>query len=361
MKRRIHRENRTEHQQTDDNRDRQRGGWRRRDPDQRGQQGRHDDQRKVPVAGLCERFALGPACGPQYLRGPALHGPIKDRPHRHKAADHKESFPLAFDAAIGEHGVEIDRDAHDKPHIARPEEEQPRGAQPVDIAVFGQDFGELGVLAPHGQARGHTDDDADQDHKQDRGHHQRRRHKPQHRQHPRTQQKASALDRVLRSGQQCDPAEQAAPRGGGQQLDRGFRAHLGQILGHARQPLHQHDKDDRGGDAPCRIKLCQRQQRDHLQRQPRIKRRGQPEARRDPARRQVGDHARDLVEHEQIGQLHRREAERVKMQQHQHPQRAIGQHKGPIGGGDSDIGGKTGRACHSLPPTISATSTRRCA
>jgi hypothetical protein len=59
--------------------------------------------------------------------------------------------------------------------------------------------------------------------------------------------------------------------------------------------------------------------RHHLQAQPRIKRPRQPEARGDPARRQVRDHARDLVEHEEIGQLHRREAQRVEMQQDQHP------------------------------------------
>ena len=180
----------------------------------------------------------------------------------------------------------------------------------------------------------------------------------------RAQQKAEPLDRVLGPRQQRHPAKEPVAFGRGQQLDRGFRRHLGQILGHAGQPLHQHDEHYRRSDGPRRVQLRQGQQRHHLQAKPNIQRRGQPEPRRDPARAEVRHNSGNLIKNKQIGQLHRRKAQRVEVQQHQHPQRTIGEHESPIGRSDRDIGRQTVRArrsAHSASPTISATSTRRCA
>ncbi len=180
------------------------------------------------------------------------------------------------------------------------------------------------------------------------------------RQQRRAEQEAEALHRVLRAGQHRHPAEQPAPARGRQQLDRGLRGHLGQVLGHARNALHAHHEGDRGRHRPARIELRQRQERGNLQRQPGIECRCQPEARRDPARAEIGGHARQLVEQEEIGELHRAEAQRVEMQQHQHPQRAVGEHEGPIGRRHRDIGREPlGPRRHSAAPTISATSTSR--
>ena len=110
------------------------------------------------------------------------------------------------------------------------------------------------------------------------------------------------------------------------------------------------------------IELRQRDQRHHLKPEARVERRGQPEARRDPACGEVRYHPRDFVEHEEIGKLHRREAERVEVQQHQHPERAIRQHERPVGRRDGDVGRQAlGTLVHSDAPTINATSTIRCA
>ena len=84
------------------------------------------------------------------------------------------------------------------------------------------------------------------------------------------EQEADALDRVLRAGEQRHPAEQrAACWSGASSLDRALRAHLGEVLGDARDALHRHDEGDRDGDRPGRIELRQRDERADLQRQAR--------------------------------------------------------------------------------------------
>ncbi len=179
------------------------------------------------------------------------------------------------------------------------------------------------------------------------------------------EQESDPLHRVLRAGEQGDPAEESARLRRGEQLHRRFRRHLGEVLGDPARALDDHHVGDRDRDRPAGIEPGQRDEGRDLQAEPGIERRGQPEPRRDPAGGQVGDHAGDLVEHEEIGELHRREAQRVEVQQDQHPERAVGEHEGPVGRGDGDVGGEplgsVGGCCHSDAPTISATSTSRCA
>ena len=59
--------------------------------------------------------------------------------------------------------------------------------------------------------------------------------------------------------------------------------------------------------------------------------------RRQPATDQVRQHARRLVEQEQEGERERRIAQAVKVQQHQHAQRAVGEREAPVGGGDDGV------------------------
>ena len=54
---------------------------------------------------------------------------------------------------------------------------------------------------------------------------------------------------------------------------------------------------------------------------------------REPATDEVGDHARALVQHEQGGELHGREAQSVEVQQDERAQRAVGKGEHPVGGG----------------------------
>ena len=98
--------------------------------------------------------------------------------------------------------------------------------------------------------------------------------------------------------------------------------------------------DEMAVQATIETMLRERQERDHLQAEPRVERRGQAKACSDPAGAEVRHHARDLVKNEEIGQLHRTKAQGVEVQQHQHTQGPVGQHKAPIGRRNSDIGCK---------------------
>ena len=57
----------------------------------------------------------------QDARGHGLNSAIKDDPDRHEGANHEKGRASAFIAAIGKNGVEINGDAHHKPHIPRAE------------------------------------------------------------------------------------------------------------------------------------------------------------------------------------------------------------------------------------------------
>ena len=52
----------------------------------------------------------------------------------------------------------------------------------------------------------------------------------------------------------------------------------------------------------------------------------------EPAADEVRDDAEELVEEEEERELDRRVAELVEVQQHQHPQRAVGERERPVGG-----------------------------
>ncbi|MCY1246813.1 hypothetical protein D9M72_600860 [compost metagenome] len=71
-----------------------------------------------------------------------------------------------------------------------------------------------------------------------------------------------------------------------------------------------------------------------------------------PATDQVGDHAEDLVEQEQRGDLQRAVAEAVEVQHHQHAQGAVGEGEGPVVAGDqqvlADFGRQTGEGVHGV-------------
>jgi hypothetical protein len=83
------------------------------------------------------------------------------------------------------------------------------------------------------------------------------------------------------------------------------------------------------------------------------------EARRDPPAEQVGDDAEQLVEQEQERELDRRVAEAVEVQQHQHPQRAVGQRERPVGGGHDDVVAHRAHGQRTAP-TLRASSAMRC-
>ena len=139
--------------------------------------------------------------------------------------------------AVRQDRLEIDRDPHDEPQIPRAEQEQARQAQAVHPRVL-RPPAAPGLIRRHpaGQPRRKEQDDRQQDQRQHPGHAPDRRLKPRQRQQRRAQEEAQALDRVLRARQQRHPAEQPALPLRRQELDRGFRGHLGQVLGHARHP-----------------------------------------------------------------------------------------------------------------------------
>ena len=86
------------------------------------------------------------------------------------------------------------------------------------------------------------------------------------------------------------------------------------------------------------------------------------EARRQPAAADVGEDARGLIQQEQEGQHERRVAEAIEVQQHQHPDRAVGDGEQEIGAGDDRVVADAGVGAdirHLAAMTMLARSTMR--
>ena len=149
-------------------------------------------------------------------------------------------------------------------------------------------------------------------------------------------EEADALERVLAAGEERDPAKQRAPLVRHEHLERALGAHLGQILatpGRAWTPIAQ-GTESAGGQSG---RISAQAERQHLQREPPGEGQLHPEARRGIPAEQVGEDAEELVEQEERRELERRVAQRVKVQQHQHAQRAVSEREGPVGGGDDGV------------------------
>ena len=96
-------------------------------------------------------------------------------------------------------------------------------------------------------------------------------------------------------------------------------AHLGEILRHPRERLRTHHVGHRHPLDPARLVQGEDHQRDDLQAQPGEQGLVETAASPDPTTEQVGHDPHELIEQEQEGERHRRVAEVVEVQEHQHP------------------------------------------
>ena len=149
------------------------------------------------------------------------------------------------------------------------------------------------------------------------------------------QEESESLHGVLAAGEPRDPLEQLpftlALGRRLRDLDRGFAGRLGQILGHAANPLRDHHPRNGHGGTPGRIHEGQHQEAGDLSDQADRQHAGNAKARREPSTDQVRQDAGGLIQQEQEREYKRGEAEFVEVHQHQHAQRAVGQREPPIG------------------------------
>ena len=208
----------------------------------------------------------GPVRSPQQPRREGLDRSVGDDPRRHKAAHEEERLPRALRRAVRQNRAEIDRDADDEPGVARAEQEHPRQRQPVHARFGREHMGELRRLRAFRQPCGHEQHDRKQDRGEDYRHQDHAGLEPDETEQGGAEEEAEALHRVLGPGEHRDPAEQRAIALGRKQLHRRFRRHLGQVLGHAGQPLHRHHEGHRQCHRPARVQPRQSEERDNLQR-----------------------------------------------------------------------------------------------
>ena len=178
---------------------------------------------------------------------------------------------------------------------------------------------ELSVHQPHRQRQGE---------RCDRREDQRRGTKARDAQQQPPEKESDSLEGVLRAGQHRDPAiERRLVILRSNQLDRALGAHLRQILRDTGERLRDHhvrnDEQRHRGQA-------EHQQREDLDRQAHRQRDPEAEASSKPAPEQVGNDAGHLIEDEQRGDLQRRVAELVEVEQHQRARRPIDERLGPV-------------------------------
>ncbi|MNC36850.1 hypothetical protein D3C75_853930 [compost metagenome] len=118
-----------------------------------------------------------------------------------------------------------------------------------------------------------------------------------------------------------------------QELDGALGTHLVEVLGDAGQRLGCHHPRHR--QPGCRHR--EHQQGQHLHAQADVHGAIEPQASAEVAAHQVGDHAENFVEQEQRGDLQRRVAQRMEVQNHQHAQRAVGEGEGPVVAGNQQV------------------------
>lgn len=126
MDRGVDREDEAEQQEASDQRRRQPGRRSARSPGGPGQQERDRHQKSGPEDRLAGGLCLGLTLGTKKAGGKGLHRTIGDDPECKEAADQEERLATAFGRAVRQDRLEIDRDAHHKPHVARPEQEHAR-------------------------------------------------------------------------------------------------------------------------------------------------------------------------------------------------------------------------------------------
>jgi endonuclease III len=113
--------------------------------------------------------------------------------------------------------------------------------------------------------------------------------------------------------------------------------------------------EDEGADMMAQAAATEDEEADDLRGKPHGQHPRDAEAGRQPPADQIGADARRLIQQEQEGEREGRIAEAEEMQQHQHPQRAIGQREAPIGERHDDVVPRSlrcGGAAHELrsPP-----------
>ena len=294
---------------------------------------------------------VGGARASQDAWGDRLHDAVPDDPCGQEAT-HALVRPAQL---VGQEH----REGHHEPDVPRAEEEEACRRQPVDRrptwtapSASGGFFFDL----PMSSSRTTSSIDHGGDQRDD--------HRPQGavvvdpRQQGRAEEEADALQRVLRAGEDGHHPEQRAVAGHG--LHGALGAHLGEVLGHARQRLHGHHERHRQPPLPRRAFEGERGQRHDLQPQAGHERAVQAAPGTDPAAEQVREDAHELVGEEQEGDGHRRVAELVEVQQHQHAQRAVGEGEHPVARRHQDVVAELHDAGSSEAATLAASSAMRC-
>ena len=149
------------------------------------------------------------------------------------------------------------------------------------------------------------------------------------------EEEPDTLERVLRAGQDRHQPEQCTVAG--DELDGALRAHLGEVLGDPGERLESHHEHDPRPLDPARVEEREPDERHDLQAEPGEQRAVQAASRADPAADQVGDDPHELVQEEQERDRDRGVAEFVEVQQHEHPERAVGERERPVAGGDQGV------------------------
>ena len=179
---------------------------RERDRD-RGRE-RREDERQAG-GGAAGRLAVRRARRRQARRG-RLHDAVADHPDREERADLPE--------APAELGAQEDGQADDEPDVARGEQEDPRRGEDVDGAVVGEHVAELRLAVrrvPSVAAHQRQHDVTSARERRSPASSSSAVWKPIDRQQQAAEEEADALQRVLRAGEDRDPAEErvGAPSG----------------------------------------------------------------------------------------------------------------------------------------------------
>ena len=285
----------------------------------------------------------------QQARRCCLDDAVADDPNREKAAGLPEG--------PSEHARQEDRQTDDEPDVAGAEEEDARRGELVDRAVAREHLAELGLLVGLPEAAAHQERGEDKRAADQRDEQLERGLEVEHRQQQAAEEKADALEGILRPGKDRHPAVERR-RGifGDDQLDRALRTHLRHVLGDAAQGLRDHDPGD---DQPALRCEGEHRQRRELRAEADEERGLEAEAGADVAAEEIGDDAKDFVEDEQRSHRERRVAEVVEVEQHQHAGGAVGNGIGPVGRGNQNVVAQAGprgivAGCgwltHAVPP-----------
>ena len=198
--------------------------------------------------------------------------------------------------------MQINRQSHHKPDIPGTEQEHTRGRQNVDGPALGQNFAKLRLCLALAQVLPQQEKAGQPHHTQGYRHDNNRALEPSSHQQHTTEEKAHALQGVLRSGEDGHPFVQSALLLiWHQKLNAALGGHLVQVFGDTGDGLSRHHPRHRQHGRRHR----QHGKSGNLKEQPDIHGAVQPHASAQVTTHQVGHHPEELVEDEQQGNFQR--------------------------------------------------------